>query len=80
MREKQREAVSVNIGERGQVTIPKKLRERFGLHKNVEVEFIEEDRSIRIVKAKSPFDKLRGIITLEPGQTVDDYIEEIRGR
>ena len=73
----------MKIGERGQVTIPKKLRVRFGLHKNVDVEFIDEGDSIRIVKAKtgeSPFAKLRGIIKLEPGQSVDDYIEEIRGR
>lgn len=73
----------MKIGERGQVTIPKKLRDKFGLHKNVEVEFIDDGDSILMVKAKTyaeRLDELRGTISLEPGQSVDDYIEEIRGR
>jgi AbrB family looped-hinge helix DNA binding protein len=73
----------VKIGERGQVTIPKKLRVRFGLHKNVDVEFIDEGDSIRIVKAKTfaeRLDQLRGTVKLKYANSVDEYIEEIRGR
>jgi AbrB family looped-hinge helix DNA binding protein len=73
----------MKVGERGQVTIPKKLRIRYGLDEHTEVEFVDEGDGIRIVKSERGVDrfaKVRGSIKLEPGQTVDDYIEEIRGR
>ena len=33
----------MRISERGQITIPKELRERFGLHHNVEVDISATD-------------------------------------
>ena len=36
----------MKISERGQLTIPKELRDRFGLHKDVEVEFIPAENGI----------------------------------
>lgn len=73
----------MRITTRGRVTIPKQLRDRFGLHKNVNVEFIDDGDCVRMVKTESyaeRLDRLRGIVTLDPDQTVDDYIEGIRGR
>lgn len=40
------------VGERGQVTLPKQLRERFGIHGGDEV-FIHEDEDGRIVVEKA---------------------------
>ncbi len=71
----------MKIGERGQVTIPKKLREAFGLFPNIEVEFIAEDDGIKLQKKSkrsSPVQKLYGI--LKKNRDTDSYIEEIRGR
>ena len=71
----------MKIGERGQVTIPKKLREAFGLFPNIEVEFIAEDDGIKLQKKSkrsSPVQKLYGI--LKKNRDTDRYIEEIRGR
>ena len=34
----------MRISERGQITIPKALRERFGLNQNVEVEVVPTER------------------------------------
>jgi AbrB family looped-hinge helix DNA binding protein len=71
----------VKIGERGQITIPKKLRERYGLFPSIEIEFVPEAGGVRIqkkTKHKSPVRAVYGILGRE-GRT-DDYIEEIRGR
>lgn len=73
----------MKVGERGQVTIPKHLRERYGLQKDTEVEFVPEDSGIRIQKqtrGKHPVESMRGIIKLKYAKSVDEYIEEIRGR
>jgi AbrB family looped-hinge helix DNA binding protein len=69
------------IGERGQVTIPKHIRERFGLLPNVEVEFVAEDAGVFIRKKTlhiSPVENVYGI--LQKNEQTDAYIELIRGR
>ena len=76
----------MRISERGQITIPKHLRERFGMHRNVEVEISPTDDGLLIQKrttVKHPVDRVYGILgkgALGEGVSVDDYIEEIRGR
>ena len=72
----------MRIGERGQVTIPKELRDRYGLRKDVEVDFIEEAAGIRIVKRSEGADRvgsIRGIAGLKHARSVDEYVEETRG-
>ena len=71
----------MKIGERGQVTIPKTLREKYGLLPNIEVEFMPEKDGIKLQKKKlyvSPVKQVFGI--LDKGSKTDKYIEEIRGR
>ena len=72
----------MRISERGQVTIPKALRERFGLHHDVEVDIspIEQGLLIRKrVAALYPVDRVAGILD-GVDFDIDEYIEEIRGR
>ncbi len=71
----------MRISERGQITIPKDLRDRFGLTHNVEVEVVPTERGLLIQKraaAEHPVDRITGI--LGGDWDVDEYIEEIRGR
>ncbi len=71
----------MKIGERGQVTIPKDIREQYGLLPNIEVEFIQEKYGILIVKKirdMSPVEQVYGI--LKKNENTDNYIEAIRGR
>ena len=71
----------MKISERGQITIPKKLRNRFGLHKDVEVEITPTEHGLLIQKrtaAKHPVERVSGI--LDGVVDVDQYMEEIRGR
>ena len=71
----------MKISERGQITIPKPLCERFGLLKDVEVELVPEKTGVLIRKrsiGKHPVDLVYGILN-RPSDT-DRYIEEVRGR
>ena len=71
----------MKISERGQITIPKKLRDRFGMNMDVEVEITPTENGLLIQKratAKHPVERIYAI--LGNGGTSDDYIEEIRGR
>lgn len=76
----------MRISERGQITIPKHLRERFGMNHNVEVEISPTEQGLLIRKrtaAEHPVDRVYGILgrdALGKSVSVDDYIEEIRGR
>ncbi len=76
----------MKISERGQITIPKHLRERFGMNHKVEVEISPTKQGLLIRKrtaAEHPVDRVHGILgrdALGEGVSVDDYIEEIRGR
>ena len=71
----------MKVSARGQITIPKSLRDRFGLHRDVEVELIPNKDGILIQKrsrGKHPIDLVYGILN-DPSDT-DQYIEEVRGR
>ncbi|MBW1937038.1 MAG: AbrB/MazE/SpoVT family DNA-binding domain-containing protein [Deltaproteobacteria bacterium] len=39
----------MKIGERGQVTIPKAIRERYGFLPNREVEFVPTDKGVLLI-------------------------------
>ena len=71
----------MKISERGQITIPKRLRDRFGMNKDVEVEISPTEHGLLIQKrtaAKHPVERVYAI--LGTGGKTDDYMEEIRGR
>ena len=73
---------SMKIGERGQVTIPKEFRSRFGLAPATEVKFIEENGQL-ILKKSGPavpaIRKFTGILK-GGGLRSDDVVESMRGR
>ena len=59
------EIISMKIGEWGQVTIPKTLREKHGLLPYIEVEFKPEKEGIKLQKKKhyvSPIKQVFGIL------------------
>jgi AbrB family looped-hinge helix DNA binding protein len=75
------EAIDMKISERGQITIPKPLRDRFGFTKDVEVELVATKEGVLIQKrsrSTHPVDQVFGILD-RPSDT-DSYIEEVRGR
>ncbi len=66
---------------KGQVTIPKEVRERLGLRPGDELEFLEEDGVFRLRKCVDPevFKKWRGYLKEWAGQDSDDLVREMRG-
>ena len=81
----------MKIGERGQVTIPKDIREQFGLRQDTEVEFRIVEGAIVIQKAPRSLDlhKWKGRCQKsfaglgykpEKKGAVDRFIEDVRGR
>ena len=71
----------MKIMERGQVTIPKKYRDLYGIRPGTELEIVPREEGLLIVKKKmdkTPFNEVYGILGKE-GET-DSIIEEMRGR
>jgi AbrB family looped-hinge helix DNA binding protein len=76
----------MKVGERGQVTIPKEIRERFGIGADTEVEFQVLENNIVLKKAPKKLNlaKWKGRCRDSFGElgytSVDEYMEDVRGR
>lgn len=72
------------VGERGQITIPKKLRDKYGLLPGIEVEFVDTPEGVKVCKrseASDRFAQLRGYLKERRVITdIDAYLKESRGR
>lgn len=73
----------MKLNSKGQVTIPAELRHRLGFAAGDEVEVIDDDGILRIVRAQAltrgeqAVRRVRGI--LSPGRTTDDVMALTRG-
>jgi antitoxin PrlF len=69
------------LSEKGQITIPKAIRDRLGLRPGTELEFEAVGGKLvaRKVQAADPFRKWRGRGRLPAGTSVDEYLSQVRG-
>jgi antitoxin PrlF len=67
------------ISEKGQVTLPKRLREQLGIRPGDRLEFTEEQGHIVVSKAtmQDPVRAVFGILSL--GESTDDLLRALRG-
>lgn len=67
------------VTSKGQVTIPKEVREELGIRPGDEVEFVATDEGYRIRKEvdENPFEKWRG--ASETDDSVEERMAELRG-
>jgi AbrB family looped-hinge helix DNA binding protein len=78
--------MGMKIGERGQVTIPKDIRDQFGLGPETEVEFRIVDSSIVLRKAPKKLDlakwkgRCKDSFSKLGYSSVDQFIDDARGR
>ena len=74
--------LTAKMTSKGQVTIPKNVRDRLGLSQGEELQFCEEKGVFYIQKSvkKSPFDKWVGHLRKPKGKKTDAIIKELRGR
>lgn len=72
---------SAKVTSKGQVTVPKEVREKMGLSVGDEIEFVEEDGKYLIRKRiiASLFDKYLGYLKQKEGQDPDEIVKELRG-
>ena len=76
----------MKVGERGQVTIPKEIRKRFGISPETEVEFniVENSIVLRKKPKKLNLKKWKGRCKESFAKlgysSVDKFIDDIRGR
>jgi len=65
---------------KGQVTVPKAIRDEMGLRPGDEVEFVRANGAYQMQKkvAKDAFEKWRGYLK-HLGKTTDEFMREIRG-
>jgi len=76
----------MKIGERGQVTIPKDIREQFGLGPETEVEFRVVGDSVVLKKAPKKLNLAKWKGHCKKGfaklgySSVDSFIDDVRGR
>ena len=73
--------LTARITSKGQVTIPKPIRERLGIRPGEEIEFREQNHGylIRKVVKISPFDRWVGYLGRTGGDS-DAIVEDLRGR
>ncbi len=68
----------MKVTEKGQVTIPKVIRDRYGFRPGCEVRFVERDHRVVLEKTEGDvWDKYCGF--LKTGERTDDVIRKLRG-
>lgn len=73
--------IVARVTSKGQITIPKKVRDRLGVHPGEAVGFEEKDDLVVIRKmvTRSPLDKWAGKLKHLKGKRSDDLVKEARG-
>jgi len=71
--------MKTTISEKGQITVPKVLRDRLGIKQGQVLELQEENGRIIMTKADEtdPVERLYGILPADP--TTDAFIASVRG-
>ncbi|MEW6354635.1 MAG: AbrB/MazE/SpoVT family DNA-binding domain-containing protein [Pseudomonadota bacterium] len=72
--------MKAKIAERGQVTIPKPLREKLGLRPGAQLDFSVEAGRLVAVKAggTDPVGQVIGCLKMD--KTTEAFLEEVRGK
>jgi antitoxin PrlF len=73
--------MEATVAERGQITLPKEVRDALGLTKGTKLTVeIEHGKIILRKNVRDALEKMRGRFKLPPGVTTDDAMRELRGR
>jgi antitoxin PrlF len=76
---KNRKSLNAVVADRGQVTIPKKLRDSLGITPHTVLEFEEENGRLVVTKVVpgDPVSRVRGCVRM--GKRTDAVIRDLRG-
>ncbi len=72
--------MKATVSQKGQVTIPKAIRKRLGIGPGAVLDFEASGGTLvgRKTLERSPLDEVYG--TLNLGESVDEFVERVRGR
>ena len=73
---------TAKVTSKGQITIPRHVRDRLGIKPGDQVDFIEHESGFSFKKQvpESPFKKYRGYLKQLAGRDSDELVEEMRGK
>ena len=73
---------TTKVTSKGQITVPKLVREKLGLKPGDRIGFVEKKGVFFVKKPvkKTVLDKWVGSLKSQKGKTVDQIIEELRGK
>ncbi len=74
--------VTAKVTSKGQITIPKEIREKLGISPGEEIGFVER-RGVFFIKKpmkRSPFEKWMGRLTDLKGAESDKIVDDLRGK
>jgi antitoxin PrlF len=73
--------MEATVAERGQITLPKAVRDALGLSKGTKLKVeLEGGRIVLRKNVDDAISRVRGLIPLPPGVSTDDIMRELRGR
>ena len=73
--------MEATLAERGQVVIPKAIRDQLGMKPGTLLTFTVEDGKLVVrKKVDDAISRARGILKLAPGEDLDQWWREVRGR
>ena len=73
--------MEATLAERGQVVIPKAIRDQLGMTPGMLLTFTVEDGKLVVrKKVDDAISRARGILKLAPGEDIDQWWREVRGR
>ena len=73
--------MQATVAERGQITLPKEVRDALGIVKGMKLDVqVEGGRIVLRKNVTDALSRLRGLVKLPEGKTSDDVMRELRGR
>lgn len=73
--------MEATVAERGQITLPKEVRDALGLVKGTKLTVeIDHGRIILRKNARDALEKIRGRFKLPQGKSTEDAMRDLRGR
>ncbi len=73
--------VAATVTSKGQVTIPKDVRDRMGIRPGDQIDFVESEQGYIMRKRIDPavFERYRGYLTHLAGTDPDTLVDDLRG-
>ena len=73
-------AATAKVGRRGQITLPKEVRERLSLEEGQRLAFVSTEEGVTLLPMTETLRDMRGVVTVDGPQDFDAVRREVRRR